>query len=87
MIINAPIPFDRTSPEWKLAMISYLLNMKANGFNIEQVDLEGVRKKKVGQTGLTIKTTLSMSSGTTAKNKTTLDNYSQIFVCYSTITH
>ena len=43
-VINAPIPFERTSPEWKLAMISYLLKMRAHGLNIDLVD-SGVRKK------------------------------------------
>ena len=31
-------------PEWKLAVISFLLNMKAHGLNIDLVDT-GVRKK------------------------------------------
>ena len=43
-VINAPIPFSKTSPEWKLAVISFLLNMKAKGLNIDLVDT-GVRKK------------------------------------------
>ncbi len=43
-ILDAPIPFSRTSPEWKLAVISFLLNMKAHGLNIDLVDT-GVRKK------------------------------------------
>ncbi len=36
-LISSPVPFERTSPEWKLALLNYLVGMKASGYNIAAV--------------------------------------------------
>ena len=36
-LISSPVPFDRTPAAWKLALLNYLVGMKASGYNIAAV--------------------------------------------------